>query len=218
MARAVAIVGPGAVGSVARGEIRGRGNRGPASGANPFRGRPTGPLRHSLRGPAGRSTRIRSGLRPAREAGPRPPPLRGFFASNPPTPPRRSPRRAPLGPRTPVVALQNGLAHAPLFRRAFGPERTVIGSCYIAADRPSRDRAAQWRAPDSPGANPETPLRPSGPGPARQGRLVGPARGRRRPDALDQIGLQRLGQSPRRRRHPSRTGSWPGTPPFGKSF
>ncbi len=36
---------------------------------------------------------------------------------------------------TPVVALQNGIGHEKVFRRAFGPKRTVIGVCYFAADR-----------------------------------------------------------------------------------
>ncbi len=42
-----------------------------------------------------------------------------------------------IGPATPVVALQNGLGHEKVFRRAFGPRRTVIGVCYFAADRPA---------------------------------------------------------------------------------
>lgn len=40
-----------------------------------------------------------------------------------------------IGPETPVVALQNGIGHEKVFRRAFGPRRTVIGVCYFAADR-----------------------------------------------------------------------------------
>ena len=40
-----------------------------------------------------------------------------------------------IGPETPVVALQNGIGHEKVFRRAFGPKRTVIGACYFAADR-----------------------------------------------------------------------------------
>lgn len=39
------------------------------------------------------------------------------------------------GPETAVVALQNGIGHETLLRRAFGTERTVIGACYFAADR-----------------------------------------------------------------------------------
>lgn len=42
-----------------------------------------------------------------------------------------------VGPRTAVVALQNGIGHERIFRRAFGPARTVIGVCYFAADRPA---------------------------------------------------------------------------------
>jgi 2-dehydropantoate 2-reductase len=40
-----------------------------------------------------------------------------------------------IGPDTAVVALQNGIGHEKMFRRAFGPKRTVIGVCYFAADR-----------------------------------------------------------------------------------
>jgi 2-dehydropantoate 2-reductase len=43
-----------------------------------------------------------------------------------------------IGPGTAVVALQNGIGHEKVFRRAFGPKRTVIGVCYFAADRASR--------------------------------------------------------------------------------
>ena len=42
-----------------------------------------------------------------------------------------------IGPGTTVVALQNGLGHEKVFRRAFGARRTVIGVCYFAADRPA---------------------------------------------------------------------------------
>ena len=40
-----------------------------------------------------------------------------------------------ISPRTPVVALQNGIGHEKVFRAAFGQRRTVIGVCYFAADR-----------------------------------------------------------------------------------
>lgn len=40
------------------------------------------------------------------------------------------------GPDTPVIALQNGIGHETIVRRAFGTARTVIGVCYFAADRP----------------------------------------------------------------------------------
>ncbi len=40
-----------------------------------------------------------------------------------------------LAPDAVVVALQNGIGHARLMRRAFGPRRTVIGSAYFAASR-----------------------------------------------------------------------------------
>ncbi|MEK7390235.1 MAG: 2-dehydropantoate 2-reductase [Elusimicrobiota bacterium] len=52
---------------------------------------------------------------------------------------RKAARRARrfIGPHTPVIALQNGIGHEAIFRRAFGPRRTVIGVCYFAADRPA---------------------------------------------------------------------------------
>ncbi len=43
--------------------------------------------------------------------------------------------RRHIGPETAVVALQNGIGHEKIFRRAFGPKRTVIGVCYFAAER-----------------------------------------------------------------------------------
>ncbi|MEK7382613.1 MAG: 2-dehydropantoate 2-reductase, partial [Elusimicrobiota bacterium] len=42
-----------------------------------------------------------------------------------------------IGPKTAVVALQNGIGHEKIFRRAFGAARTVVGVCYFAADRPA---------------------------------------------------------------------------------
>ncbi|MBI3551878.1 MAG: 2-dehydropantoate 2-reductase [Elusimicrobia bacterium] len=41
-----------------------------------------------------------------------------------------------IGPDTAVVALQNGVGHERVLRRAFGARRVVVGSCYFAADRP----------------------------------------------------------------------------------
>jgi 2-dehydropantoate 2-reductase len=45
-----------------------------------------------------------------------------------------------IGPSTAVVALQNGIGHEKIFRRAYGSKRTVIGVCYFAADRISPER------------------------------------------------------------------------------
>ncbi len=143
MARAVAIVGPGAVGSVLAARFAAAGIEVRLLGRTPSADARLARCGILLRGPAGRSTRIRSGLRPARGPGPRPPLSAAFFCVKSADASAAIASASPLlGPRTPVVALQNGLAHAPLFRRAFGPERTVIGSCYIAADRPSPGRAA----------------------------------------------------------------------------
>ena len=43
-----------------------------------------------------------------------------------------------IGTQSSVVALQNGIGHEKVFRRAFGPRRIVIGVCYFAADRASQ--------------------------------------------------------------------------------
>lgn len=47
-----------------------------------------------------------------------------------------------VGPKTAVVALQNGLGHEKLVRAAFGAQRAVIGTAYFAADRPEPGVAA----------------------------------------------------------------------------
>lgn len=39
------------------------------------------------------------------------------------------------GPDTPIVSLQNGLAHVPAALRAVGPRRAVFGACYMAVQR-----------------------------------------------------------------------------------
>jgi len=41
--------------------------------------------------------------------------------------------RALLPKTAPIIALQNGMGHERVLRRAFGRERVVIGSCYAAA-------------------------------------------------------------------------------------
>lgn len=41
------------------------------------------------------------------------------------------------GPATAVIALQNGLGHERLIRKAYGAGRSVIGTAYFAADRPA---------------------------------------------------------------------------------
>lgn len=45
-----------------------------------------------------------------------------------------------IGADTAVVSLQNGLGHSTRLRRAFGRQRTVIGTAYLAADRPGPGR------------------------------------------------------------------------------
>ncbi len=43
--------------------------------------------------------------------------------------------RPRLAANAPIVALQNGIGHEAVYRRAFGPRRVVVGVCYFAADR-----------------------------------------------------------------------------------
>jgi 2-dehydropantoate 2-reductase len=83
--------------------------------------------------PDGRTERI-TGLTGARSL--KTPALAAFFCVKSGDARRAaSSARRFIGPNTAVVALQNGIGHEKVFRRAFGPKRTVIGVCYFAADR-----------------------------------------------------------------------------------
>ena len=81
---------------------------------------------------------MRRGLLAASGAGrPRPAQAVFFCVKSHDTPAAVKAARPWVGPRTAVVGLQNGIGHEAALRRAFGPARTVIGSCYFAADRPA---------------------------------------------------------------------------------
>ena len=86
---------------------------------------------------SGKSRSIRRGLLSARAQG-RAPVSAAFFCVKAQDTAAAVKAAAPwVGPRTAVVGLQNGLGHERRLRRAFGARRTVIGTCYFAADRPA---------------------------------------------------------------------------------
>ncbi|MBI5881708.1 MAG: 2-dehydropantoate 2-reductase [Elusimicrobia bacterium] len=128
----VLIVGPGSIGRLlaARWAGRGRKVRLLARAARQEGALARGIALTDLRG----RRRLVRGCSPARARPRVPPPASAFFcvkASQVDAAIRLS--RPWIGPETTVVALQNGLGHEARFRRAFGPRRTVIGSCYVAA-------------------------------------------------------------------------------------
>lgn len=123
----ILVVGPGALGGVLAARWAEAGQEVLLLGRKPVRG---GLL---FTGTSGRTRRIRAGLRGAG----RPADCAAvvFCVKSADTGAAIKAARAWAGPDTPVVSLQNGLGHETLLRRAFGPARTVIGTCYIAADR-----------------------------------------------------------------------------------
>jgi 2-dehydropantoate 2-reductase len=92
----------------------------------------------SFTGTSGTTRLIKGGLLSARQRGPRPPVEAAFFCVKSYQLARAAKAARPfVGPDTAVVSLENGVGHERALRRAFGPRRTVIGICYIAADRPA---------------------------------------------------------------------------------
>lgn len=86
-------------------------------------------------GTSGRTRLIKKGLVSAR-AGKRQTVDAAFFCvKNHQTRLAAEAARPWIGPDTAVVGLQNGVGQEKVLRRAFGSKRTVIGICYIAADR-----------------------------------------------------------------------------------
>jgi 2-dehydropantoate 2-reductase len=132
----VLVVGPGAVGLALTAGFR-RAGRGVAllarSAASERRLAAAG---FSATAPDGRAARVKGGLLAARalEA---PVPAAFFCVKSGDAARAAAAARRWIGPDTLVVALQNGIGHARVFRRAFGARRTVIGVCYFAADRPA---------------------------------------------------------------------------------
>lgn len=134
---AVLIVGPGAVGGVLAARWAQAGREalllGRSSSAE------SRLARDGLRfvGLDGISRRVRRGILSARRT-PRRRLAAAFFCvkSRDTAAAIKSARRF-IAAQTPVAGLENGLGHERLLRRAFGAKRTVIGSCYLAADRPA---------------------------------------------------------------------------------
>lgn len=129
----VLVVGPGAVGLALTAGLRRAGERVALLGRAPAAERRLA-AGFSAVAPDGRRTRVSGGLLSARSL--KGPARAAFFCvkSGDAAKAAASARRW-IGPDTPVVALQNGLGHEKVFRRAFGPARTVVGVCYFAADR-----------------------------------------------------------------------------------
>ncbi len=87
-----------------------------------------------LTSPGGARRRVRRLLSARREE--RPCEAAFFCVKAPDTEAAVRSARAWIGPGAAVVGLQNGLGQERILKAAFGPERTVLGSCYFAADRP----------------------------------------------------------------------------------
>lgn len=136
------IVGPGAVGSVLAARFAAAGLRVLLLGRDAASERRITGSGVRVTGPDGRRRTTRGGLRSARAAGPGPVAAAFFCVKAGDTRAAIAAARPWIGPETAAVGLQNGIAHAALIRRAFGPRRSVIASCYIAADRPAPGTAA----------------------------------------------------------------------------
>ncbi|MDE2510380.1 MAG: 2-dehydropantoate 2-reductase [Elusimicrobia bacterium] len=132
----VLVVGPGAVGLALTAGLRRSGERVALLGRAPAAERRLAASGFAVTSPDGRTDLIRGGLLSARAL--KAPASAAFFCVKSGDAARAAAAaRSWIGPATPVVALQNGLGHEKIFRRAFGPRRTVIGVCYFAADRPA---------------------------------------------------------------------------------
>jgi 2-dehydropantoate 2-reductase len=132
----VLVVGPGAVGLTLTAGLRRAGERVALLGRTKAVERRLAASGFAVTNPEGRTTLVRGGLLSARSR--KGPASAAFFCvkSGDAASAAAAARRW-IGPKTVVVALQNGLGHQKIFRRAFGPRRTVIGVCYFAADRPA---------------------------------------------------------------------------------
>ncbi len=136
MSEPVLIVGPGAVGLSLAAGLRRAGVPVAVLGRDAAAERRLTIEGFTATDPDGRSEKI-TGLTGARSL--KTPPRAAFFCVK-----SGDARRAAaaarrfIGKETSVVALQNGIGHEKVFRRVFGPRRTVIGVCYFAADRASK--------------------------------------------------------------------------------
>jgi 2-dehydropantoate 2-reductase len=130
------VVGPGAIGLALTAGFRGAEERVALLGRTPASERRLVASGFMATGSGGRAMLVRGGLLSARAL--KAPARAAFFCVKSGDAARAAAAaRRWIGPETSVVALQNGLGHEKLFRRAFGPRRTVIGACYFAADRPA---------------------------------------------------------------------------------
>jgi 2-dehydropantoate 2-reductase len=130
------VVGPGAIGLALTAGFRRAGERVALLGRTAAAERRLAASGFMATTPDGRADLVRGGLLSARA-------LKGrakaafFCVKSGDAAKAAGAARRWIGPRTPAVALQNGLGHEKMFRRAYGPRRTVIGVCYFAADRPA---------------------------------------------------------------------------------
>ena len=130
------VVGPGAIGLALTAGFRRAGERVALLGRTPASERRLAASGFVATAAGGRATLVRGGLLSARAL--KAPARAAFFCVKSGDAARAAAAaRRWIGPETPAVALQNGLGHEKMYRRAFGPRRTVIGVCYFAADRPA---------------------------------------------------------------------------------
>lgn len=136
MSEPILVVGPGAVGLSLTAGLRRAGLPVAILGRNAAAERLLARTGFTATPPDGPSETI-TGLTSARALKP---PARAAFFCVKSADARRAAAAARrlIGAQTAVVALQNGIGHEKVFRRAFGPRRTVIGVCYFAADRASQ--------------------------------------------------------------------------------
>lgn len=133
MSEPVLVVGPGAIGLSLAAGLRRAGLNVAVLGRDVAAERRLTKDGFSATSPDGRTERIQ-GLMGARVL--KAPPQAAFFCVKSGDAKRAAASaKRWIGPDTAVVALQNGIGHEKIFRKAFGPRRTVIGVCYFAADR-----------------------------------------------------------------------------------
>ncbi|MDE2490224.1 MAG: 2-dehydropantoate 2-reductase, partial [Elusimicrobia bacterium] len=136
MDETILIVGPGAIGLALAAGFRRAGRPVALLGRTKASERRLARAGFVAESADGRRARVRGGLLAARDL--KRPVLAAFFCVKSGDARRAAAEaRRWIGPKTAVVALQNGIGHERIFRRAYGPGRTVVGVCYFAADRPT---------------------------------------------------------------------------------
>lgn len=129
----VLVVGPGAVGLSLLAGLRRAGREAAVLGRDAASEKRLAKAGFKVVDPEGRSSRI-GGLRGARSLKEKAS-VAFFCVKSGDARRAASAARKWIGEGTVVVALQNGIGHEKVFRKAFGPKRTVVGVCYFAADR-----------------------------------------------------------------------------------